>query len=293
VYQGVIPIPVRSRVWRARRQIVGGAHELRWRMTPEPLLSQWVDRRLDSSPYYWLFIMGCNNSGTSLLSEVLGADPRMRTLPKGGQRLTDAIPDSARAGVGRIFTQRLDLFRWTEASPADPVRRLRYDWARYFSQGPGILLEKSTPNAVRSRWLQKHFRPARFVTIVRNPYAVSEGIARRTPHPIEEGARHWTRLHAILREDMKYLEQCLVVTYEDFCDRPTEQLERIRQFLGLAEPFDVSILERSFNAPNIDGKPAGLQNLNNRSFSRLNADAIATITRIAGEEMTHWGYAPL
>jgi hypothetical protein len=245
---------------------------------------------LDPGPYSWIFILGCNNSGTTLLSEVLSAHPLVRTLPKEGQRLTSAIPNSASYRIGRVFSQRLDLFRWTEESDGECLARLRYDWAWQFTPGPGYLLEKSPPNTLRSRWLQQHFRPSRFIVLVRHPYAVCEGITRRTKYTIDEAAAHWTLVHKILREDTTHLERFVVVRYEDLCDRPADHLPLLEQFLALPEPFDASLLGRSFRSHNIDGTPKPLQNLNARSLKRLSRADLDAINQHVATEAEPFGY---
>jgi hypothetical protein len=187
----------------------------------------------------------------------------------------------------------MELFRQTEADAGDCVPRLRYDWAYHSDPRPGIRLEKSPPNTLRSRWLQRHFAPTRFLVLVRNPYAVCEGIARRRGHSIEEAALHWRTVHEVLDEDLPHLQHQLRVSYEQFCERPLPVLERIRQFLGFDEPFDPSIASREFNAHNMDAAPRQLRNFNERSIRRLSPADRATITRVVGDRMIRWGYEPL
>jgi hypothetical protein len=268
-------------------------HDLRWRLAGERRLTRWTDERLALGPWYWLFIVGCNNSGTTLLIETLESHPTLRALPKEGQRLTTAIPNSAPLGIGRVFTERIDLFRRTEADDGAAVPRLRYDWAYYADPRPGIRLEKSPPNTLRSRWLQRNFAPARFIVLVRNPYAVCEGISRRRGHSIEEAATHWRIVHEVLESDLPYLDQYLVVRYEDFCAAPLEVLGRVQRFLDLEQPFDASLATREFNAHNMSGKPQQLQDFNARSLKRLSSGDIETITRVIGDRMRRWGYEPL
>jgi hypothetical protein len=59
-------------------------------------------------------------------------------LPKEGHHVSDALPDPVQieVGLGRMFTRRLDLFRWTEQDDSSMVPRLRYDWACRFSGDP-------------------------------------------------------------------------------------------------------------------------------------------------------------
>ena len=290
LYTTVVPSPFREKLSRTRRHLPRHVQEMRWRTLGAGQLQQDVDRRLDPGPYSWIFILGCNNSGTTLLSELLSAHPLVRTLPKEGQRLTRAIPNSASYGIGRVFSQRLDLFRWTEESDNSCLARLRYDWAWQFTPGPGYLLEKSPPNTLRSRWLQHNFTPSRFIVLVRHPYAVCEGITRRTRYTIEEAATHWALVHAILQEDMARLAHCVVVRYEDLCDRPADHFQILEQFLSLPVPLDSALLSRSFRSHNMDGTPKPLENLNARSLKRLSRADLDAINRQVAPQAEQFGY---
>ena len=115
-YQAVVPERIRALVWRTRRDARRLYHDARWwAMTRERRL-RWTEKRLNLDGFFWLFILGCNNSGTTLLAELLGRHSLIRSLPKEGQRLTRAIPNSAHFGIGRVFTERLELFRAIEES---------------------------------------------------------------------------------------------------------------------------------------------------------------------------------
>jgi hypothetical protein len=192
-----------------------------------------------------------------------------------------------------VFSQRLDVFRWTEASDPTPAARVRYDWALYFDPPPGVLMEKTPTDTLRSRWLQKNFTPSRFIVIVRNPYAVSEGIRRRRNHLIEEAATHWKCVHEILQEDMKYLDHCFWLRYEDLCEKPEECLNRIESFLELERPFEREVLGMTFQADNMDHTEGGIRNFNAKSLGRLSAEDIEIINKIAGEQMRQFGYEPI
>jgi Sulfotransferase family len=269
------------------------AHELRWRLSSPEARARWADERLAVDGDYWLFLLGLNNSGTSILLRVLASHPRMRSLPNEGQLLSRALPQAPRYGVGRNWTKRPDVFRWTEESDPAPAVRARFDWAYFFEPGPGILLEKSPPDTIRARWLQENFRPSRFVALTRHPYAVCEGIRRRTGLSLEEAARHWARANEILLEDIEHLERCLMLTYERLTERPEEELERVRVFLELEEPFDPEVVAEPIPMHNITGKAQSIQNLNARSLERLSGEDLAAIDRIAGPLIDRLGYERL
>ena len=291
VYQRLVPEKVRLKIWRMRQDIPRKLHDLRWRLANPAYIARWTEKKLALGEYFWLFILGCNNSGTTLLLQLLESHPRIRSLHKEGQFATEALPKPPELDVGRLFTKRLDIFRWTEQDDATFVPRIRYDWARQFDPAPGMLLEKSPTNTLRSRWLQRNFQPCRFITIVRIPYAVCEGICRRKGVSIAEAATHWKLVHEILGEDMTFLEHCFLFRYEDFCESPEKTLTAIAEFLELEPPFSRDILGKTFRTHNMDNTSQVIQNFNARSLERLSAQDIETINRIAGNQMQRFGYA--
>ena len=67
-------------------------HNLRWHFRSREYLTHWTQQRLQLGNHYWLFILGLNNSGTTLLHDLLKSHPAMRWLPNEGQYLTGALP---------------------------------------------------------------------------------------------------------------------------------------------------------------------------------------------------------
>lgn len=280
--------PVAHLLYRA---IGRPAHELRWLLQSEEQIDAWVDRRLQLGEDYWLFVLGLNNSGTTLLTRILESHPRMRTLPHEGQWLTPALPHPPTHGAARTWSNRADIFHWTEQHDPTPARRIRYDWARYYPQRPGILLEKSPPNTLRSRWLQANFVPSRFVGLVRHPYALCEGARRRLKANILDTARHWNDGIRILLEDAAHLDAILLIRYEDLTHQPNSTMTSIESFLGF-EPGSLSP-ERfvDIRASYIRDESGPLRNMNASSFARLDREERIQIATICGELMERLGYA--
>jgi hypothetical protein len=264
-------------------------HWLRWRLLSPQRLEARIDRQLKLEEHAWVFIAGCNNSGTTLLREVLDSHPLIRGLPREAQTLTNALPCPRRAGVPRLFGMRLDVFRWTEDSDSTPALRAKYDWSRYFPAAPGHLLVKSPENTVRTRWLQRNFSPSRFVAIIRSPYAVCEGTHRREGHSLASAAEHWVRVNECLLDDLPSLQHALLVRYEDFCQRPTEHLRRLEEFLQLSVPFSAQAL-KARKVHNIDNSSSGIRDFNAQSLARLSPTDREIIHGIAGPLMDRLGY---
>ena len=286
LYRAVVPVAMRDFVDIYQHRVIP---ELSWRLVPAELRDRWVERRLNLGPHYWLFVLGLTNSGTTMLASILKQHPLIRSLPLEGQQMTAALPQEIAHGVDRIWALKPDVFHWTEGSDPTPAARLRHDWVLNYAPRPGILLEKSPTNSMRSRWLERHFSPCRFIAIVRSPYAVCEGIRRRAGHRIDDAALQWVRGHAILFADMERLEKRMWFRYEDFCAAPAEHLERIEHFLELPQPFDRAVLG-SVKVYDATDQTTTVSDLNHKSLERLSRADLDAINRIAGAEMEKLGY---
>ena len=282
---------------RSARRLLKGlhpsvvAHSLHWHLMSQDQVAAWTRDRLQLDGNYWLFVLGLNNSGTTLLVDLLKTHPR-HALASQRRAISDYRPAVAAGlrraaqirGTARYFS--LDRSQRSSAGATHPTRL-----GPALPAAPGILLEKSPPNTLRLRWFQHNFPPAGFLAITRHPYAVCEGIRRREGHSIEEAARHWTLANATLLDDITRLEHCLFITYEDLCACPRDYLMRLQAFLALEIPFDPKVLATPRSIHNIDGTSGLIRNFNERSLRELSARDIATIDRIAGPLMQRLGYA--
>ncbi len=255
-------------------------HELR--LTVVPLVE----------PDKWVFVVGCYNSGTELLMHLLGTHPAISSLPVEGQFITDQFRKDYELGLPRMWVLREDLFRLTEADAGPDVARLKKQWLIRLDRSRSIFLEKSPPNAARTRWLQAHFPNAHFIAFVRNGYAVAEGIRRKAePNhlkggwPLELCARQWARSNEILLEDSQRLERVHWVRYEDLASDPAGELGRILNFLGV-EASGLS-LDGTWSVHERDD---AIRDMNAESIGRLTAEECAVVTREAKVMLRRFGY---
>lgn len=243
----------------------------------------------------WLFLVGCYNSGTTLLAQLLGQHPSISALPTEGHFITDQFIKDYDVGLPRMWSQGEHLFRLTEADEGpDPVR-IKKEWGARLDRRRPVLLEKSPPNTVRTRWLQKHFAPARFVAIVRNGYAVAEGILRKADPrhlpegwPIEACAHQWVRSYEVLLEDAPHLEHLLWVRYEDLLADPPTVLSRIAEFAGV-DRFPAVDSARTLS---VHERNEPLRDMNVDSLKRLSSEQIRRIEIVAGPLLQRFGYRP-
>jgi len=264
------------------RRCLGEMHrELKITFTPVPTGKRWV------------FIVGCYNSGTTLLSEILSTHPLISGLTTEGQFLTDQFPSDHILGLPRMWVRREDLYRLTEKDEGPDVARIKKEWGMRLDLSKTILLEKSPPNGARTRWLQKHFEDAHFIAIIRNPYAAIEGISRKADPqhlkdgwPLQDCARQWSRSNEVIEEDSHYLDRFMWTRYEDIVEKTTTELERILRFIGIEERWDFD--SQKLFAVHERNEP--IKNMNMQSLRRLSREDLEIINGIAGKHINHFGY---
>ncbi len=240
------------------------------------------------APQKWVFIVGCYNSGTTLLHDLLGSHPQIGTMPSEGQFLTDQLPTPMSLGLPRLWALAPERFSMDEETAGRvDLLRLKKQWgACYNDPRRPVLLEKTPTNAARTRWLQRHFENAHFIGIIRNGYAVVEGIHRKEGHSLEQGSQQWQRSNDIMLRDFEHLTHKLMVRYEDLTDTPDATLRDILAFLGL-EGGNFSVTGRAWS---IHEQTSAIQNMNPRSLKSLTEEEYRLIEGIAGDMLHRLGY---
>lgn len=241
-----------------------------------------------------VFVGGLHRSGTTPLARVLAEHPQVSgfsgtsATEDEGQHLQDVYP-AARAygGAGRFaLNPRSHL---TEASPlatAANAARLFAQWEPYWDTSREVLVEKSPPNLVMTRFLQALYPQAYFVVILRHPVVVAlstekwlHGASLRTP------MANWFAAHDAFAADAARLRRLHVVKYESLVLDPEVELDAIGTFLGLDSPVPAS----SWQAGRSDAYASAWQQLkvDRRPWKRM---LRASLVRTYGPRASAYGY---
>ena len=250
------------------------------------------------TPERWIFIIGCYNSGTTILASMLNRHPSIGGLRTEGAFLTDSLPYPEQFGWPRMWSQCIEKV----SIPAEPseerrAKRIKKHWSLWFPKQMPNLVEKTVSNAARMPFLQEFFQPAYFIYIVRNGYAVSAGIKQKSNlkrwkncnyvhYPIELCAEQWLRTDEIVQKDSKHIKKILQISYEDLTENSYSTMSDITDFLGINE-FPVEFLDEEWI---VHGEKSVISNMNNRSIRYLSENDKIKIKQVCGETLLKYGY---
>lgn len=189
----------------------------------------------------FLFVCGLHRSGTSLVFQSLREHPEISgfrdtgVAEDEGQHLQTVFPPAIdKGGPGRFgFDPSSHMTEAASEVSAANREKLLAEWGRYWDFSRPVLLEKSPPNLVRTRFLQALFENAYFLIITRHPVAVSCATSKWLKSSPSKLLKHWIVCHRTYLEDAPHVAHKLVIRYEDFVADPDAGLAQIHAFVGV------------------------------------------------------------
>jgi len=250
-------------------------------------------------PEKWLFLVGCYNSGTTILRDIIASHPNISELPFEGVKLTDAFPDLEAGGWPRMMYRN---YKYWDKIPHDAADRARADWAPWWDKSATIFLEKSIDHSTRIDWLNKNFKNAYFLSITRNGLAVAEGIARRSKpvgnavkelgqdhYPLEMIANQWCAFDEKISQDLAGVQNKLSITYEDLMANTQNIISQVFAFLDLSAP--TVIVEG--NTVTVNGRAFELIDQNLMAIARLDPERREKLHSHMHSTLEKYGYKGL
>lgn len=223
----------------------------------------------------YLFVLCPAYSGSTLLWEILKTSPSTSSHPKEGQLL---------GGVKKIMRKEPwnpdKHFPWVE---------IKKQWEKVWDTNMPILLEKSPPNILRAFEIEQIFSPSYFIAMIRDPYAVCEGLRHRNGDEIENAARFWVLCAEHQRKNIEGLKRIIHITYEDLTDRPLQVGNQIVHFLPELQDLDIA---KCFKIHSI-WRRRGIHNFNRQKIDRLSTKDIHRINAVLKDHddlMHFYGY---
>lgn len=252
-------------------------------------------------PEKWVFLVGCYNSGTTILRRLLESHPDIAAFPAEGVTMTDAFPNMEAGGYPRMMYANRHLWDEPIDNSKERADMAKRDWARWWPKDAKVYMEKSIDHSIRMAWLDENFPNAYFIFIVRNGYCVSEGIRRRARplgaaatklgdcYSVEMVAEQWKAINAKIEEDGEKISRFHKVRYEDLMEDPILNLRTIFRFLDL----EIPPLTTNRDSVIVDGIAHQILNQNKKSISRITTKDLDEMSKILGDSLAHYGYRNL
>ncbi|MBE9126712.1 MULTISPECIES: sulfotransferase family protein [unclassified Coleofasciculus] len=189
----------------------------------------------------FVFIGGLHRSGTSLLCRTLREHPQISgfsntgAIEDEGQWLQSVYsPAQVYGGPGRFgFNQSSFMDEKSDLVSSENAQKLFQEWKKHWDLNKPVLLEKSPPNLVRSRFLQAMFPNSFLIIMLRHPIPVSYATQKWSNTSIDSLIKHWLICHERFDRDHRYLQNVLILKYENFIIDPQGILRKIYDFIGI------------------------------------------------------------
>lgn len=166
----------------------------------------------------------------------------------------------------------------------DARARLWASWCPYWDLNKPVLVEKSPPNLVRTRFLQAIFPQSLFLIVVRHPIAVAYATKKWSRTRVGSLMRHWMVAHELLLADIPLVERIRIVRYEDLVAHPGEVLQQVFDFVGLEDPPVPGHVEQRLNGGYLARWPA-------EDAGPLGRLRVARLERGLGAGVARFGYS--
>jgi hypothetical protein len=205
-----------------------------------------LSQDLKNGRHRLVLVGGLHRSGTTPLARVLGEHPSVSAFSgtgareDEGQHLQDVYPKAkVYGGAGRFaFSGAAHLTEGSPLATEASRERLLECWGPHWELARPVLVEKSPPNLIMTRFLQALFPEALQIVVMRHPVVVSLSTRKwareRSLYALMD---HWFTAYDLFRLDSTEVRNLLLVRYEDLVSRPRATLDRVGEFLGLDTPI--------------------------------------------------------
>ncbi len=256
-------------------------------------------RDIESVVETHVFVIAPNNSGSTFLMQALVTCRQTWNLLLEGQFAFGFTGPNTRDHGRLLWSLRPWRDRFANPAAYDWPTNRRAWYFQAFASDPqaSVFVTKAPPFLLQVGALRRHFRNAKFLFMVRNPYAVCEGIHRyRTGQPLppdmgyfEAAAEHVVNCLALQRDNLEtHGSRGVLFTYEAMCDEP-ERVERaIRSLVPALD--DLNLRQKLAVKGRYDEM---LSNMNARQIARLTSKQIAIINQVfrrRGDVLDYFGY---
>lgn len=241
-----------------------------------------------------LFLICPNNSGSTFLKGLFAHSQNTWNLKREGQHMA-GFQGVSTSGIGAELLWATDkwLPYFTDESAYDwpKTKKAWYFTATALSPNASVFFTKSPPAIVWVEQLKNNFANSKFIFMVRNPYAVVEGIARRKRNTfprrelINMAATHIMKCFELQIKNIENNQGELFFTYEEMCASPDKIATQLMAFVPELNDLnmDASVaVKGNYYEP--------LRNMNDQQIQRLSQEDLNDINQVFDRYLQYLQY---
>jgi hypothetical protein len=234
----------------------------------------------EGSQPHFLFIITPPYSGSTALVELLNTSHKTMVLhPRGeGQWLIPGLCKNDRWSQSKEINRESIKAVWLH----------KFHTTQQLTKNIEVVIEKSPPNMMRLEEIASLFHHYSLLANNRNPYANCASIlysnysiddvanSGKRAIILKELAENWAT-RSIIIDRLKETHSIPLVTYEEFCERPSRVLSKLRLPGDVAETINWHADVKVKNYP-----PQKIINQNKRQISKLTDEDMVVISKVLG-----------
>lgn len=247
-----------------------------------------------------VFVISPNNSGSTFLQKALATSNNTWNLAKEGHHTYGFIGPTPfnlnRSLLWAADEEGINLFTDASAYNWKKTRKAWYFQAFSKDKLATVFVEKSPPSLLRVKQLQQEFCNANFLFMVRNPYAVVEGITRWRERivsiDVAQAAEHVIQCFYYQKKNIdQHSDNGVFFHYEEMCAQPEKVKLKIETLVP--ELHDLQLNQKLSVKGLYDQK---LQDMNAQQIEKLSPEILSKINHVFidhSEILEHFGYTIL
>jgi hypothetical protein len=199
----------------------------------------------------YLFLAIPNFCGSTLIHNILETSPNIKPLKYSKDTKNGIVegnvlvkigynnlagPHSIEANMEHIYSDPTN-YNW-------PL--IKQSWDKKWGDSPKIKIQKTPADIFRITQIQKYFENLRWIVSVRNPYTYIESIMRKSTYlmdpikQLDQICYHVGRVLEIQQSNLDIINSPYIMTYEEFCKKPSAHIEGILKWMPEIETLDIS-----------------------------------------------------
>jgi len=220
----------------------------------------------------FLFILSPPYSGSTLLTQIISTSEKISCNNYIATMEGQLLPELRNHMFNKDRWDKSNVYDWS---------KIKSVWMKYWDQSKPVLMDKTTTNIMRFDEIKKEFDNTYAICLIRNPYAVIEGIMRRNSKTIEFAIEFCIKTLKYQKYNIENHKNLTWITYSELCNNQDLVKKKIKSILPEIDDLNFN---KFFRAHNFKNKSLKITNLNDEKISKLKKDDILKINKYFTKE---------